>query len=53
MAQEGSGGSSGSNDQLMVSVSGIRGRVGTALTPEVVARYAAEFGAWSFAEPGA
>jgi phosphomannomutase len=31
---------------LMVSVSGIRGRVGEALTPEVVARYAAAFGAW-------
>ncbi len=32
---------------LMVSVSGIRGRVGDALTPEVVARYAAGFGAWA------
>jgi phosphomannomutase len=32
---------------LMVSVSGIRGRVGEALTPEVVARYAAGFGAWA------
>ena len=32
---------------LMVSVSGIRGRVGSGLTPEVVARYAAAFGAWS------
>jgi len=31
----------------MVSVSGIRGRVGEALTPEVVARYAAGFGAWA------
>jgi len=38
---------------LMVSVSGIRGRVGTALTPDVVARYAAAFGAWSIAQPGA
>ncbi len=36
-----------SNDGLMVSVSGIRGRVGEALTPEVVARYAAGFGAWA------
>src|SRR5438874_8881435 len=36
-----------SNDGLMVSVSGIRGRVGEALTPEIVARYAAGFGAWS------
>jgi phosphomannomutase len=36
-----------STDGLMVSVSGIRGRVGDALTPEVVARYAAAFGAWS------
>jgi phosphomannomutase len=34
---------------LMVGVSGIRGRVGSALTPEVVARYAAAFGAWSIA----
>ena len=35
---------------LMVSVSGIRGRVGDALTPDVVARYAAAFGAWSLAQ---
>ena len=42
MAQGGTAG-------LMVSVSGIRGRVGEALTPEVVARYAAAFGAWSIA----
>ena len=41
MAQGGGGADSG----LMVSVSGIRGRVGYALTPEVVARYAAAFGA--------
>src|SRR5688572_5887781 len=34
---------------LMVSVSGIRGRVGEALTPEVVDRYAAGFGAWALA----
>jgi phosphomannomutase len=32
---------------LMVSVSGIRGRVGAGLTPEVVATYAAGFGAWA------
>ena len=38
-----------SNEGLMVSVSGIRGRVGEALTPEIVARYAAGFGAWSAA----
>jgi phosphomannomutase len=44
MAQGGSG--------LMVSVSGIRGRVGEALTPEVVARYASAFGAWSLARGG-
>ena len=37
------------HDELMVSVSGIRGRVGTSLTPDVVARYAAAFGAWSTA----
>jgi phosphomannomutase len=35
------------NDGLMVSVSGIRGRVGAGLTPEVVATYAAAFGAWA------
>jgi len=34
---------------LMVSVSGVRGRVGEALTPEVIARYAAGFGAWAIA----
>jgi phosphomannomutase len=34
---------------LMVSVSGVRGRVGHALTPEVVATYAAAFAAWSVA----
>jgi phosphomannomutase len=32
---------------LMISVSGIRGHVGTDLTPELVARYAAALGAWS------
>ena len=31
----------------MVSVSGVRGRVGEGLTPEVIARYAAGFGAWA------
>jgi phosphomannomutase len=36
-----------SHDGLMVSVSGIRGRVGEALTPEVIATYAAAFGAWA------
>jgi phosphomannomutase len=36
-----------SHDGLMVSVSGIRGRVGEALTPEIVATYAAAFGAWA------
>jgi len=36
-----------SHDGLMVSVSGIRGRVGEGLTPEVVATYAAAFGAWA------
>lgn len=34
-------------DGLMVSVSGVRGRVGAGLTPEVVARFAAGFGAWA------
>lgn len=42
-----SGGSAGG---LMVSVSGIRGRVGESLTPEVVARYAAAFGVWSIGQ---
>jgi phosphomannomutase len=32
---------------LMVSVSGVRGRVGGALTPEIIARFAAGFGAWA------
>jgi phosphomannomutase len=36
-----------SHDGLMIGVSGIRGRVGEALTPEVMARYAAGFGAWA------
>ena len=34
----------------MISVSGIRGRVGFGLTPEVFARYAAAFGAWAIAK---
>src|SRR5215218_7366903 len=38
---------------LMVSVSGIRGRVGEALTPEVVAGFAAGFGAWAAGRSGA
>jgi phosphomannomutase len=33
-------------DGLMVSVSGVRGRVGQALTPDVVARFAAALGAY-------
>ncbi len=33
-------------NELMVSVSGVRGRVGEAMTPEVVARFAAAFGAY-------
>ena len=32
---------------LMVSVSGVRGRVGETFTPELVAAYAAGFGAWA------
>lgn len=35
------------HDGLMVSVSGIRGKVGEALTPEVIATYAAAFGVWA------
>ncbi len=38
---------------LMVSVSGVRGRVGQGLTPEVVARFAAAFGAWATARHAA
>lgn len=34
----------------MVGVSGVRGRVGEALTPEVIARFAAAFGAWAAGE---
>lgn len=34
-------------DTLMFSVSGLRGLVGVDLTPELVARYAAAFGAWA------
>ncbi len=41
------------HDGLMVSVSGVRGRVGEALTPEVVARFAAGFGAWALARGSA
>jgi phosphomannomutase len=37
----------GGKGSLMVSVSGIRGRVGDSLTPDVVVRYAAAFGAWA------
>jgi phosphomannomutase len=32
---------------LMVSVSGVRGRDGEALTPEIIAKFAAGFGAWA------
>ena len=38
---------------LMVSVSGVRGRVGEALSPEIVARFASAFGAWARARAGA
>jgi phosphomannomutase len=36
----------------MVSVSGVRGRVGEALTPEIVAKFAAGFGAWARGRAG-
>ncbi|HEY5020967.1 MAG TPA: hypothetical protein VII30_00635, partial [Gemmatimonadaceae bacterium] len=36
----------------MVSVSGVRGRVGEALTPEIIAQFAAGFGAWARARSG-
>src|SRR5215207_9560732 len=35
------------SNTLMISVSGIRGHVGTDLTPELVTRYAAALGAWA------
>ncbi len=35
---------------LMISVSGMRGQVGTDLTPELVARHAAALGAWARAQ---
>jgi phosphomannomutase len=35
------------SDTLMISVSGVRGLVGSDLTPEVVARWAAAFGDWA------
>jgi phosphomannomutase len=35
------------DDRLMLSVSGVRGRVGEGLTPEVLAAYAAAFGGWA------
>ena len=35
------------SDTLMISVSGVRGLVGTDLTPEMVARWAAAFGTWA------
>src|SRR4029079_12049727 len=34
-------------ENLMVSVFGVRGRVGHGLTPEIVAKFAAGFGAWA------
>jgi phosphomannomutase len=41
------------DDRLMVSVSGVRGRVGDGLTPEVIATFAGAFGAYSLARgPG-
>ena len=38
---------------LIISVSGLRGRVGEALTPEIVTRFAAGFGAWAAGRGGA
>ncbi len=37
------------SDTLMISVSGMRGHVGSDLTPELVARHAAALGAWAVA----
>jgi phosphomannomutase len=41
------------SDTLMISVSGMRGHVGTDLTPELVARHAAALGAWVRSTHGA
>ena len=38
---------------LMVSVSGVRGRVGEALTPEVVTKFASGFGYWALSRDAA
>jgi phosphomannomutase len=38
------------SDTLMISVSGMRGHVGSDLTPELVARHAAALGAWARAQ---
>jgi phosphomannomutase len=38
--------------KLMVSVSGVRGRVGDGLTPEIITRFAAAFGAYAVRESG-
>src|SRR6266545_4920950 len=40
------------SDTLMVSVSGVRGLVGTDLTPEIVARWGAAFGMWGMRNGG-
>src|SRR6266705_5396817 len=40
------------SDTLMVSVSGVRGLVGTDLTPEIVARWGAAFGMWGMRDGG-
>jgi phosphomannomutase len=39
-------------EKLMVSVSGVRGRVGDGLTPAVISKFAAGFGAWALARGG-
>ncbi|MGQ0764370.1 MAG: phosphoglucosamine mutase [Gemmatimonadota bacterium] len=40
------------HDGLMVSVSGVRGQVGGAMTPDVVCEFAAAFGAWIHTQRG-
>ncbi|HUQ18585.1 MAG TPA: hypothetical protein VM099_03135, partial [Gemmatimonadaceae bacterium] len=37
---------------LMVSVSGVRGRVGYGLTPEIISKFASGFGAWARVRAG-
>ncbi len=39
-------------EKLMVSVSGVRGRVGDGLTPDIITKFSVGFGAWALARGG-